>query len=260
MEIKVIPQKNGLTVDFRNLTEVPSGTIIYHWDFGDNTESDLASPSNTYQKSGIYNVKLDITVDEVVTSSSFRVLVSDDLNITTLSDSIYNLINKYIPQNIEFSFDDKRVFIEKWQLFLMPLVNHDIEINEFNNELKYNALENQLIMEMAVIDYLIVVYTNILQTGQLSSVVINNNTGVRKITTGPTEVEYFDDGELRKSLIDNATRALAKEGLINNLKSNACQLAERLNIYLPLCRSIKAQPIIPSMVNKLEPSPNPLNL
>lgn len=259
MEIKVITQKNGLTVDFRNFTEVPSGNITYHWDFGDNMESSLSSPSHTYNASGIYEAKLDIIVEGEVNSYSLRVLVSDDTKITTLSDSIYNLIDKYIPHNIQFPFDDKRVYIEKWQLYLQPLVDHEITNYDFNNEVKYNALENQLIMEMAVIDFLITTYTNILQTGHLTGVIINNDSGVRKITTGPTEVEYFDDGELRKSLIDNALKALSKGGLIDTLKSNVCQLSERLNIYLPICRTINSNIVTPEVVYAPLKTINPLN-
>lgn len=263
MEIKIIPQKNGLQVDFKNLTQVPVGTITYHWDFGDDNESDVKSPTHTYEKSDIYDVTLTIGVNGVNQIYQLRVLVSSDNNLQTLSDSIYNLIDKYIPNNIEFTFDDKRVFIEKWQLYILPLVNHEIPVNEFNNELKFDALENQLIMELSIIDYLTTLYYKVIQTGEIvSNIIMDNHSGVKKITTGPTDVEYFDNTDLKKSLIENATKALSKGGLIDTMKQNVCQLSERLSIYLPMCKNVKSEVIVPTITNKTIPSefnvPNPI--
>ena len=64
---------------------------------------------------------------------------------------------------------------------------------------------------------------------------------------------------ISKSLIDNASKALSKGGLIDTLKSNVCQLSERLNIYLPICRTINSNMVTPEVVYAPLKTINPLN-
>lgn len=263
MEIKVIPHQKGLTVDFNNFTEVPNGSILsYHWDFGDLTESEFRSPKHIYETEGIYYVVLNTneTNSEIVETYtySFNVLVVENECLSTLPDSIYNLIDSYLPDGIKLDFNTKRIFIEKWQLYLQPIVNHCINKSDFNNELKYDALENQLIMELALIDHLTSYFYKLLQSTQVSGGSSSEEgegneapTGtVKRITTGPSEVEYFDSGtDISKALIEGSIKALSKGGLIDILTQSACNLAERLDIYLPMCREIN-KVVIPSITNR----------
>ncbi|MCO6494749.1 MAG: PKD domain-containing protein, partial [Bacteroidetes bacterium] len=54
----------GTTLQFINLTEIISGTIIStHWDFGDGTYSTLFAPQKEYNTKGIYTVKMVATSD-----------------------------------------------------------------------------------------------------------------------------------------------------------------------------------------------------
>lgn len=255
----------GLKVTFENLsTGVPSD-YTYHWDFGDNTQSTLNNPTHEFDKPGFYKVILVVKdpASNTVGSSEQRVPVTDKAK-THLSDSIYQLIDTYIPENIfgVVTTSTKRQFIEKWQLYLQPLVNHCIPLQEYNNEMYYEALENQLIMELAAYDFMSVQVANMVKA-QAQSILENNTTSssggseppdgyqgdVKKIQTGPTQVEYFNPNEDESDLASNIIKALGPGGLLDMMKENLCMLAGRLDIYLPICER-PTRVVVPKAVNK----------
>ena len=250
-------QKNGLSVSFRDLsTGVPDGST-YHWDFGDFKGSEERNITHEYESSGFYIVTLKITAPAVgeeepqVGEKQLRLGISD-MSKTQLSDSIYNLINSYIPESLlpYLSDIDKQAYIEKWQLYIQPLVNHCIPLDKYNDELMYEALENQLIMELAAWDYLNVKLLNLLMStgeylSQLTSTKEQAGDGsskpeltrgdrIKQITTGPTEVQYYDMlSDSTSSLWKTFSQALQPGGVIDELKQRLCMLATRLEIYLP---------------------------
>lgn len=255
----------GLKVTFENLsTRVPSD-YTYHWDFGDNTQSTLNNPTHEFDKPGFYKVTLLVKdpASNIVGSSEQRVPVTDKAK-THLSGSIYQLIDTYIPENIfgVVTTSTKRQFIEKWQLYLQPLVNHCIPLQEYNNEMYYEALENQLIMELAAYDFMSVQVANMVKA-QAQSILENNTTSssggseppdgyqgdVKKIQTGPTQVEYFNPNEDESDLASNIIKALGPGGLLDMMKENLCMLAGRLDIYLPICER-PTRVVVPKAVNK----------
>lgn len=255
----------GLKVTFENLsTRVPSD-YTYHWDFGDNTQSTLNNPTHEFDKPGFYKVILVVKdpASNTVGSSEQRVPVTDRAK-THLSGSIYQLIDTYIPENIfgVVTTSTKRQFIEKWQLYLQPLVNHCIPLQEYNNEMYYEALENQLIMELAAYDFMSVQVANMVKA-QAQSILENNTTSssggseppdgyqgdVKKIQTGPTQVEYFNPNEDESDLASNIIKALGPGGLLDMMKENLCMLAGRLDIYLPICER-PTRVVVPKAVNK----------
>ena len=255
----------GLKVTFENLsTRVPSD-YTYHWDFGDNTQSTLNNPTHEFDKPGFYKVTLLVKdpASNTVGSSEQRVPVTDKAK-THLSGSIYQLIDTYIPENIfgVVTTSTKRQFIEKWQLYLQPLVNHCIPLQEYNNEMYYEALENQLIMELAAYDFMSVQVANMVKA-QAQSILENNTTSssggsephdgyqsdVKKIQTGPTQVEYFNPNEDESDLASNIIKALGPGGLLDMMKENLCMLAGRLDIYLPICER-PTRIVVPKAVNK----------
>lgn len=255
----------GLKVTFENLsTRVPSD-YTYHWDFGDNTQSTLNNPTHEFDKPGFYKVILVVKdpASNTVGSSEQRVSVTDKAK-THLSGSIYQLIDTYIPENIfgVVTTSTKRQFIEKWQLYLQPLVNHCIPLQEYNNEMYYEALENQLIMELAAYDFMSVQVANMVKA-QAQSILENNTTSssggseppdgyqgdVKKIQTGPTQVEYFNPNEDESDLASNIIKALGPGGLLDMMKENLCMLAGRLDIYLPICER-PTRVVVPKAVNK----------
>lgn len=267
----------GLKSNFINLSyEVPD-EYTYSWDFGDGGTSTELNPTHEYQKMGFYRVSMSIvdSNNRPVEKVTKTVLISDKVK-THLSNSIYVLINTYIPYSIfgKVPSSIKQQFIEKWQLYIQPLVNHEIPVEDFNNELYYEALENQLIMELAAYDYMLLNIQNVINA--TSQTIINDNSqssgsssntssegSIKKIVTGPTEVEYFNDTESEKDFISNITKAVQPGGFIDILKQNLCMLAGRLDIYLPICEN-QTRVVVPRVVNRRRPrlldGPDPLEV
>lgn len=273
----------GLTANFQLLSKVPASSTP-SWDFGDDTakEVDKKTPSHTYSRPGIYqvNLKLENTTDGIIGEITKAVLVSDVVK-THLPDSIYNLIDFYIPKELvkSMTHEEKALHINKWQLYLQPLVvrssENEIPLEQYNNELYYEGLENQLIMELAAFDYLYVKALNVLSgTGHYMMNITSSKSSqdtdkddssrddrVKRITTGPTEVEYFDTvTDSTSSLFRQYLTALKPGGAIDLLRQNICMLASRLEIFLPICNK-PLIPVMPRVVNRRVPTklggPNP---
>lgn len=272
-----IPIISGLTVKFRLTGQVPS-TMPVDWDFGDSKqEYNKRNVTHTYEESGFYQVTVSYTnTKEGKTYSYSQVLVVNIEAKTSLNGSIYDLIDYYIPDEIvtKMSLQEKQMYINKWQLYIHPLVNHSIPAEDYNNELYYEGLENQLIMELAVYDFLNARLYNLLaKAGQyLHNVTgiseeetdaIGNSRGdrIKQITTGPTEVQYFDTlSDSIANLYSTYYKALQPGGLLDTIKKNLCILAERLQIFLPFCQHYRTV-VPPKVVNRRNPhklgGPNP---
>lgn len=275
----------GLDVNFQNLSEDVPSSYSYEWDFGDGNKSTEVNPAHTFGRAGFYRTSLSVLNEaKVVVGKTSQTLAVTDRVKTTLSNSIYVLINTYIPKSIFglVPMDIKRQFIQKWQLYMQPLVNHCVPLEEYSNELYYEALENQLIMEMAAYDYMVLEVSNMLKA--TSQVIKENNSitpeeldalackmaggvyqgsstsgssssssvpsgSVKKIKTGPTEVEYNNDYEQESDIASNVLKAMQPGGIIDLIRQNLCMLAERLDIYLPICDP-KNKVVIPRVVNR----------
>lgn len=261
----------GLQVTFTNLSTDISSGFHFQWNFGDGTiESHReAQVVHIYSNPGFFSVGLSViqdSTDTVVQQHVVEVPVYGEQIKTHLSSSIYKLIDTYIPSNIfgPVSFSLKQQFIEKWQLYIQPLVNHAVPIEEYNNELFYEALENQLIMELAAYDFMILKASQTVSS-TASTVRDSNEQGstesaggegqVKRIQTGPTEVEYFEGSGKDADLITSMVKALQPGGVVDLLKQNLCMLAERLEIYLPICNRYPAQRTVPQVVNRRKPGP-----
>jgi gliding motility-associated-like protein len=59
------------TFDFNNLSTISAGILSYDWDFGDNTNSALTSPTHSYTTNGSYTVSLHVTSDQGCVDSVF---------------------------------------------------------------------------------------------------------------------------------------------------------------------------------------------
>lgn len=248
----------GLEVSFRILNIVP-GEVNPSWDFGvvGGTSTEL-SPKYTYETSGFYNVTLTIGEYKVT-----KVVIVSEFSKTHLTDSIYNLFDVYIPINLReyLTQSNKDMYINKWQLYMHPLVNHCIPLEEYSNELYYEGLENQLILECAAFDYLYTSILNLLSStsSQLEKLMQDNGTAedsprgdrIKQITTGPTEVQYYDTlVETISSLYKAYMNACAPGGVLDTLKQNLCMLSKRLDIYLPICGEPFKSVVPPKVVNR----------
>jgi hypothetical protein len=292
MNLAFVYVAKGLEVSFKVLNKVPADATI-GWDFGViGGESSELNPTFTYESPGYYTATLTVTEnptegEPVVSTVSQVLLVSDGDVKTHLNDSIYNLIDLYVPANLVddgMTLQQKTTFIQKWQLYLGPLVNHCIPMEEYTNELYYEGLENQLVMELAVWDFLNMQIISLLTgTGQyidsLTYQSVNTHGEgedseeepvddevkagrVKRIQTGPTEVEYFDElSDSLSTLYKAYSEALKPNGIIDVLRQNLCNLASRLRIFLPMCDNAYKPVKVPRVVNRRHPKgvdgPNP---
>ena len=292
MNLAFVYVAKGLEVSFKVLNKVPADATI-GWDFGViGGESSELNPTFTYESPGYYTATLTVTEnppegEPIVSTVSQVLLVSDGDVKTHLNDSIYNLIDLYVPANLVddgMTLQQKTTFIQKWQLYLGPLVNHCIPMEEYTNELYYEGLENQLVMELAVWDFLNMQIVSLLTgTGQyidsLTYQSVNTHGEgedpeeepvddqvkagrVKRIQTGPTEVEYFDElSDSLSTLYKAYSEALKPNGIIDVLRQNLCNLASRLRIFLPMCDNAYKPVKVPRVVNRRHPKgidgPNP---
>lgn len=249
----------GLKVKFTNTSSSLLEGQSFKWDFGDGNASTEKDPVHQYGEAGSFFVILHRIDSNGSTESIQQEIRVTDKVKTQLSGSIYDLIDQYIPKSIfgDISYATKRLYIEKWQLYIQPLVNHLIPEEEYKNEFYYEALENQLIMELAAYDFLTWSLAKSIEASSVS--IINSTTGgaedsessegrVKKISTGPTEVEYFEGVDSDSSVI----KALQSSGVIDILKQSLCGLSDRLDIYLPMCRA-RSLTQVPKVVNRRSP-------
>lgn len=261
----------GLNAKFRGYADSLPSNFRVTWSFGDSSEDEshdnLVTASHRYDSPGEYVVTMVISGDDKSLSKTQVISVSDKVK-TQLSASIYELIDTYIPEDIfgKLTLKDKQQFIEKWQLYIQPLVDHDIPVEEFSNELYYEALENQLIMELAAYDYMVVQISLMLgataetvkegnSTSSSSSESSSSSQGsgeVKRIQTGPTEVEFFSETDSESKTSSNIIKAMQPGGVVDILKQNLCMLADRLSIYLPICKYSK-EVVSPRVVNRRVP-------
>lgn len=293
MNLAFVYVAKGLEVSFKVLNKVPADATI-GWDFGViGGESSELNPTFTYESPGYYTATLTVTEnppggEPIVSIVSQVLLVSDGDVKTHLNDSIYNLIDLYVPANLVddgMTLQQKTTFIQKWQLYLGPLVNHCIPMEEYTNELYYEGLENQLVMELAVLDFLNMQIISLLTgTGQYIDSLTYQSVNVhgegedpdeepvdddqvkagrvKRIQTGPTEVEYFDElSDSLSTLYKAYSEALKPNGIIDVLRQNLCNLASRLRIFLPMCDNAYKPVKVPRVVNRRHPKgidgPNP---
>lgn len=267
----------GLDVSFTVVSKVPA-KAIFSWDFGDDGEDgyNVKSPTHSYEKSGFYTVTLEVTTsDGSFEATASRMVIISTIAKTHLTGSIYSLINEYIPHELSdpMTADQKSLYINKWQLYIYPLLarprGQEIPVEHYNDELYYEGLENQLIMELAAWDYLNVKITNILTgTGQYLRELTQSGATedddaytrtrgdrVKHIQTGPTEVDYYDSlSEAASALFKAYTQAVKPGGVMDELRKNLCTLAERVGVYLPFCHH-PYTPVIPRVVNRRNPGP-----
>lgn len=286
MKVEFSFNRKRLDVSFINLsTEVDNITPL--WDFGDGEVSNEVSPKHKYEEPGVYNVTLSYpgTDEELDSTSSTQTVVVSDKVFTVLSDTIYRLIDELLPEDVfgEISASQKHNLITKWQLYLAPLVNHRIPLDEFTNELYFEALENQLVMEAAAYDLMVLKvnlmvqsYSTNLVDHSISSSSSSSSGGsgasdgsegkIKKIVTGPSEVEFFEekDTESYSEVFKNVIRAMDPEGIIALMRQQVCMLAERLDIYLPICSRLPKKVFVPKVVNRRDPGflggPDPMEI
>lgn len=127
----------------------------------------------------------------------------------------------------------------EWRLFLQHAIEPNIADVDINTEAAWPILVNFLIAKLIVYDYLL---------KQIKSFVARNEAGseenaamVKKIETGPANAEFFDGSASVAKLLQQGKNGIP----IQTFAEEACQLAKRLKIYLPMCKNAELGITIP---------------
>lgn len=213
---------NLLIVQFTDIsTNTPTS---WSWDFGDAGTSTSQNPSHTYSSAGTYIVKLTATNVDGSSILQRQIVVA---TVPVLPVSLKTFVNLKLPSGVTINEETKDAYIAQWQLFIQPLVDPDVSINDVFNESAYPPLANALIAYLAA--YSIVM--DIAMQGSASGVGGGANGApgvVKKIVTGPSEAEFQDTTKA-------ASAFTGKDGLASTLQKEICTLAARLLIMLPMC-------------------------
>jgi len=230
---------DGLKVNFRSNTSTGViSTASFTWDFGDGKTSTDKNPEHTYNDSGFFDVKL--TINQSSTDYTFERTIGASNIGQPLALPLYQLVDQYIPEGITLDPEDKEIRIQKWQLYLSPLVNHEIALDDIYDEFSYTALENTLIAQLIAYDLVVEGASKyLISQGK------TNGQEIKKMVQGPMETEWFQGSE-------TLSKIFAPGGTFDTLAQTICSLASRLTIYIPGICSKPATPVIPFIVSKID--------
>lgn len=253
---------NGLDITLKNMSL--NNPTAQEWDFGDNTPKDSRkNPQHTYSTPGLYEVSLTVTNDDG-TGEPLTIRIGIGDNVEILGNNIYQLIDQYMPTGLrgELDHDEKVSLIQKWQLYLQPLIEEPKEVNkqDTHNEQAWPALANILIAQLSAYDIILQGANQFLaqsgkEGGSSSGSTETPGTGVQQkksIETGPTKVEWYQDETKSTEDMSNIGKAFSSSiragGALDMLKESICQLSRRVGVYLPMCGQDN-QTLVP-IVNK----------
>lgn len=213
---------NLLTVQF---TDISTGTPTqWLWDFGDNTAAAITqNPSHTYSTAGTYTVQLTATNADGVSTIQRIIIVA---SVPVLPVTVLTLVNIKLQGNTATE-EAKQAYISQWQLYIQPLVDPEVPFSSVFDETLYPPLANVLVAYLAAYSIL----SDIAAAGGVAAGGggTNGNTAVvKKIVTGPSEVEFQDNSSSQRTLYGD-------KGLLAELRKEICTLAHRLLIKLPMC-------------------------
>lgn len=144
-------------------------------------------------------------------------------------------IIQLIESNLPTGFSVSTVFIDTqtklWQMILWEAAG----VPEAD---KYNINSYTEDWQM-LIGYGIMwnIFQKVLGDGFINSVGsadLDSNSGVKKITTGPTEVEYHNGAQSFAAILKAMQ---GEDGIINQILSMGCMIASRLGIKMPFCKA-----------------------
>lgn len=249
---------NENVVTFTSLSLNTNQDTIYHWEFGDGNTSSEENPVHTYIEPIFYEVTLTTTNPGLNPSSSATLLNLTGAPNPIVFNDIPKIIDLYTPTAIVGTIKNhaqKQFLISKWQCYLQPLLFNPT-VSSFNtyNVNSYPPLANSLIAKLVVIDIIEMEATAFLidtansgntNTQSIENTIANSSGGVKSIETGPTKVERYENKDISSNSEKVANLAktyqslITSGGVLDQLKSSACQDSQRIQVYLPMCGQLK---------------------
>lgn len=251
---------NGNVVSFMSYSDNVTADTKYLWDFGDGNISTLQNPIHTFLQASYYLVRLTVeNVYEGLPSELDEMAILVNMSIIQkppMFNDISAIIDLYCPTQVIGTVRNsnrKTLLIAKWQTYLQPLL-FEPEVSPLNtySAISYPVLANILIAKLVIIGiiemetaaFLLEATASGVSSGSSSgsgSSTTTSNGGIKSIETGPTKVERYEnkDSSSRSEMMSNLSKvytALAKPGgILDELKASACQDAQRISVYLPMC-------------------------
>lgn len=214
-----------LSVNFTD--QSTNSPTTWSWDFGDPSSGSNSSasqnPTHTFSSPGKYLVKLTVTNNDGSNSLQREILVS---NIPILPVTLRTFINIKL-NGLTVTEETKDAYIATWQLYLQPLVYPIVSENDTFDETKYPPLANALIAMLSAYSILL----DKSSAGTASGTSTGSGQGgniIKKIVTGPSEVEYQDNSNSSKTFF-------SEFGTVSVLQKELCTLARRLMVEIPYC-------------------------
>lgn len=162
-------------------------------------------------------------------------------NFTLAQDYIpfIDLVTNETPPGLVIPLSYITAKAMEWRLFLQKALSPVIADADVQDEGAWPFLANVLIAKLVVFDYILKSMKSLLASSTLDDA--GNAANIKKIETGPTNVEYLDPFiALAKFFAAN------KYGSpLENLATDLCTLARRLRVYLPICGNMNTDPIVP---------------
>jgi len=188
----------------------------------------------------VINTPVDTTLAEPLSAGDFRVV--DENNYTT---SLQEMIDTETPEGITIDEDYRNMKIFYWREYLKDIVDPIITVS--NVESNWPPLVNFLIAKLVIYDFLNLVarkaYIGLFGNNDPTS----DGVPVKKITTGPTDTEWFDGAASLEKLFKSGPDG---KSAFDNMANELCMLAKRLRIYLPICGQLSKNPVIPQKAIK----------
>ena len=155
--------------------------------------------------------------------------------MATLTQKDY--IQLTLPSTLVPSPDLVELLIRKWQTTLHVAFN--VQTVLCHIEASYTENQNILISDLVAYDLLTLFFNKVL--GAISDNTVTGATtvsgGVKRVQTGPAEVEYFD---IPNKANAEALALLLKDGsLISEIKGRICSEADQLRVKVHICEDFK---------------------
>lgn len=136
-----------------------------------------------------------------------------------------DIIANEVPSNLSIADSFVDINSYKWRTILLSRPNADLALAKVDDPSTWPILYSFLIAKLVIYDLLLM--------GLKGSV---GGDGVKKIETGPSNVEFFDPIGFLK--------AYGGQEAMNGLQSDICSIASSLRLYLLICGP-RVVPIVP---------------
>lgn len=234
---------NFLSVTFTDKSL--NGVDSYLWTFSGSPTPATSTDTNpiiTWTTPGQYTVSLQVTNTDGSDTKNVTISISDQV---VISLSINQLVDSQLPSGLLIDEVAKVGLIQKWQLYIAPLVIPKVTGSDIFTESAYDSLVNALIADLVTYDLILIAAKQTMVSMQQNTVDPNTKGGaaIKKIETGPSNVEWYNSSDFWGPLLKSG-------GVADIIKESICQLGARLRIPFPMCPPLVQDTKVPTIQHR----------